>query len=162
MLLKPEPTVWQILIHTCSTNVFGALNVTRALLPYMREKKTGTVVFMGSVGGWRYVLRFHLSISILSPLMLTHRPTSVSSGVPNAGLYAATKYTLRGISESLHLEIAPLGLRSTCIDFGYFRTTFLDPAHRAPYVPRIEDYNEMSKRANDSLLGASLSLLALS
>ncbi|KAJ7908479.1 hypothetical protein B0H13DRAFT_2016494 [Mycena leptocephala] len=117
----PEETLEQF-----NTNVFGALNVTRALLPYMREKKTGTVVFMGSVGGWR--------------------------GVPNAGLYAATKFTLRGISESLHLEIAPLGLRSTCIDFGYFRTTFLDPAHRAPYVPRIEDYNEMSKRANDSLL----------
>jgi NAD(P)-dependent dehydrogenase (short-subunit alcohol dehydrogenase family) len=150
--------MWQILIHACSTNVFGALNVTRALLPYMREKKTGTVVFMGSVGGWRYVLRLHPSI----PHSLTSRPTSVSSGVPNAGLYAATKFTLRGISESLHLEIAPLGLRSTCIDFGYFRTTFLDPAHRAPYVPRIEDYNEMSKRANDSLLGASLSLLPLS
>ncbi|KAF8212903.1 hypothetical protein K438DRAFT_1957485 [Mycena galopus ATCC 62051] len=121
----PEETLQQF-----NTNVFGALNVTRALLPYMRAKKTGTVVFMGSVGGWR--------------------------GVPNAGLYAATKYTLRGISESLHLEIAPLGLRSTCIDFGYFRTTFLDPAHRTPYVPRIDDYNEMSKRANDALLVAFL------
>ncbi|KAJ6596158.1 hypothetical protein DFH09DRAFT_1024016 [Mycena vulgaris] len=117
----PEETLQQF-----NTNVFGALNVSRAFLPYMRAKKSGTIVFMGSVGGWH--------------------------GVPNAGLYAATKYTLRGISESLHLEIAPLGLRSTCIDFGYFRTTFLDPAHRAPYVPRIEDYNEMSARANDALV----------
>ncbi|KAF7332923.1 Serine 3-dehydrogenase [Mycena venus] len=117
----PEETLEQF-----NTNVFGALNVTRAFLPYMRAKKSGTVVFMGSVGGW--------------------------IGGPNVGLYCATKFTLRGISESLHLEIAPLGLRSTCIDFGYFRTTFLDPAHRAPYVPRIEDYNEMSKRANDALL----------
>ena len=36
-----------------STNVFGALNVTRAFLPYMREKRTGTVIFVGSIGGWR-------------------------------------------------------------------------------------------------------------
>ncbi|KAJ6544483.1 short-chain oxidoreductase [Mycena capillaripes] len=117
----PEETLQQF-----NTNVFGALNVTRAILPYMRAKKSGTVVFMGSVGGWH--------------------------GLVNAGLYCATKYTLRGISESLHLEIAPLGLRSTCIDFGYFRTTFLDPAHRAPYIPRIEDYNEITKKSNDALL----------
>ncbi|KAJ7465914.1 hypothetical protein FB451DRAFT_1261318 [Mycena latifolia] len=117
----PEETLQQF-----NTNVFGALNVTRAFLPYMRPKKTGTIVFMGSVGGWH--------------------------GVPNAGLYAATKYTLRGISETLHAELAPLGLRSTCIDFGYFRTTFLDPAHRMPYVPRIADYDAMSARANAALL----------
>jgi len=36
-----------------STNVFGALNVTRAFLPYMREKGSGTVIFMGSLGGWK-------------------------------------------------------------------------------------------------------------
>ncbi|KAJ6555944.1 hypothetical protein B0H19DRAFT_1151607 [Mycena capillaripes] len=115
----PEETLQQF-----NTNVLGALNVTRAILPYMRAKKSGTVVFMGSVGGWY--------------------------GLLNAGLYCATKYALRGLSESLHLEIAPLGLRSTCIDFGAFRTTFLDPAHRPPYIPRIEDYN--AKKVNDALL----------
>jgi NAD(P)-dependent dehydrogenase (short-subunit alcohol dehydrogenase family) len=75
--------------------------------------------------------------------------------LPNLGLYCATKYTLRGISEALRLEVAPLGLRSTCIDFGYFRTTLLDPNHRKPYVPRIKDYNEMSKKADDALVGGS-------
>jgi NAD(P)-dependent dehydrogenase (short-subunit alcohol dehydrogenase family) len=116
----------------------------------MRAKKSGTVIFMGSVGGWMFVFP-HTSY----PAQRLTRLSFLPSGGPNLGLYCATKFTLRGISESLHLEIAPLGLRSTCIDFGYFRTTFLDPAHRAPYVPRIEDYNEMSKRANDALLGAS-------
>ncbi|EEB94741.1 hypothetical protein MPER_06398 [Moniliophthora perniciosa FA553] len=47
----------------------------------------------------------------------------------------------RRVSASLHDEIAPLGLRSICIDFGYFRTAFLNPDHRKPYTPRIQDYN---------------------
>lgn len=38
-----------------STNVFGPLNVNRAFLPYMRERKSGTVVWIGSIGGWRSV-----------------------------------------------------------------------------------------------------------
>ncbi|KAJ3562735.1 hypothetical protein NP233_g9391 [Leucocoprinus birnbaumii] len=62
---SPEETLNQF-----NTNVFGALNVSRAFLPYMRERRTGTVIFIGSIGGWR--------------------------SVPNAGLYAATKWTTRG------------------------------------------------------------------
>ena len=38
-----------------STNVFGGLNVARAFLPYMREKKSGTIVWSGSLAGWVYV-----------------------------------------------------------------------------------------------------------
>ncbi|TFK39239.1 hypothetical protein BDQ12DRAFT_604317, partial [Crucibulum laeve] len=108
-----------------STNVFGALNVTRAFLPYMRERKTGTVVFIGSIGGWREV--------------------------PYAGLYATTKYALRGISESLDAEISPLGLRSICIDFGYFRTSFLSADQRSPPVARIPDYRPTLDKTEASL-----------
>ncbi|KAF8996335.1 short chain dehydrogenase [Cyathus striatus] len=111
----PDETLAQF-----NTNVFGALNVTRAVLPYMREKKTGTVVFMGSIGGWR--------------------------SVPYAGLYAATKWALRGVSETLHDEISPLGLRSVCVDFGYFRTSFLESDQRAPAVSRISDYQPIHDR----------------
>ncbi|TFK69342.1 NAD(P)-binding protein [Pluteus cervinus] len=108
-----------------NTNVFGALNVTRAFLPYLRQRKSGYVIFIGSVGGWR--------------------------GVPNAGLYAATKYTLRGITASLDLELSPLGIRATCVDLGYFRTPFLSSDHRAPQISRIPDYQEMTDKANASL-----------
>lgn len=59
------------------------------------------------------------------------------------------------MSETLHAEISPFGLRSTCIDFGYFRTEFLTNDHRAPYVPRIADYKEMSEQSNASLVGES-------
>ncbi|KAF5340171.1 hypothetical protein D9758_014998 [Tetrapyrgos nigripes] len=81
-----------------STNVFGALNVTRAFLPYMRQRKTGTIVWMGSLTGW-------------------------ISG-PAAGLYCTTKYALRGISGTLHEEISPLGLRSTVSTLGPLGPTF--------------------------------------
>ncbi|KAK0460597.1 uncharacterized protein EV420DRAFT_1533091 [Desarmillaria tabescens] len=116
----PEETFDQF-----NTNVFGALNVTRAFLPYMRARRTGTFVWLGSIGGWR--------------------------AVPNAGLYAATKWALRGISETLHVEVSPLGLRSVCIDFGYTRTSFLTPDHRKPYVSKIEDYKEITEKVENAL-----------
>lgn len=107
------------------TNVFGALNVSRAFLPYMRERKTGTVVFIGSLGGW-------------------------ISG-PGAALYASTKYAIRCLSESLHSEIAPLGLRSICFDFGYFRTDFLASDHRGAHAPRIADYKAVGEAMDEGL-----------
>lgn len=101
-----------------NTNVFGPLNVNRAFLPYMRERKTGTVVWIGSVGGWR--------------------------GVATAGLYAATKHAVRALSVSLHDEISPLGLRSICFEPGYFRTNFLTADNRGPDKSRISDYQEIT------------------
>ncbi|KAF9482962.1 NAD(P)-binding protein [Pholiota conissans] len=116
----PEETFDQF-----NTNVFGGLNVARAFLPYMREKRSGTVIWIGSIGGW--------------------------GPAPYAGLYGATKWTLRGISASLHDEISPLGLRSICFDFGYFRTSFLDNDQRKPKVARISDYQEMSDKIEGAL-----------
>ncbi|KAK0229963.1 hypothetical protein EDD85DRAFT_850119 [Armillaria nabsnona] len=116
----PEETFDQF-----NTNVFGALNVIRAFLPHMRARRTGTFVWLGSVGGWR--------------------------AVPNAGLYGTTKWALRGISETLHVEVSPLGLRSICIDFGYFRTSFLTGDHRKPYVAKIDDYKEITEKVESAL-----------
>ncbi|SJL13117.1 related to ketoreductases [Armillaria ostoyae] len=116
----PEETFDQF-----NTNVFGALNVTRAFLPHMRARRTGTFVWTGSVAGW------------------------VAS--PSAGLYSTTKWALRGISETLHAEVSPLGLRSICLDFGYFRTAFLSPDHRKPYVTKIDDYREITEKVESGL-----------
>ncbi len=44
------------MIHTdmrFSTHIFGPLNINRAFLPYMRERRAGTVVWVGSLGGWK-------------------------------------------------------------------------------------------------------------
>lgn len=58
-----------------------------------------------------------------------------------------------GISGTLHDEISPLGLRSVCVDFGYFRTSFLESDQRAPKVSRIPDYKETSDAVEAALQG---------
>ncbi|KAI0316891.1 hypothetical protein OF83DRAFT_1059594 [Amylostereum chailletii] len=117
----PEETFAQF-----NTNVFGALNVARAFLPYMRARKSGTILWLGSLGGWRFG--------------------------PNAGLYAGTKHALRGLSGSLDVEISPLGLRSIIVELGYFRTNFLTDGNRAPHISRIDDYAPITGPANDNLI----------
>jgi len=98
------------------TYLFGALNVTRAFLPYVRERRSGTVVFIGSLASW--------------------------VACPSVGIYAATNHAIRGkifafvvfldrfcswllivnigISSTLHAKITPFGLCSVCIEPGYF------------------------------------------
>ncbi|KAF8901509.1 hypothetical protein CPB84DRAFT_1708390 [Gymnopilus junonius] len=114
----PEETYDQF-----NTNFFGALNVTRAFLPYMRERKTGTVIWVGSMFGL--------------------------VGCPYAGIYTATKWALRGTSFSLHDEISPIGLRSLVVDFGFFRTSVLDPNKRDMKGSKIEDYHPIVKQMED-------------
>ncbi|KAF7980286.1 hypothetical protein HWV62_39055 [Athelia sp. TMB] len=109
------------------TNVFGGMNVARAFLPAMRATRSGTVVWFGSIAGW--------------------------GAVPHMGLYGATKFAVRGVSEALNAELAPLGLRSVCVDPGYFRTAFLVPENRTPFASRIGDYAE-GGRAADGMLQA--------
>jgi len=116
----PEQTYEQF-----NTNVFGGLNVARAFLPYIRPRKTGTIVWIGSIGGYRG-----------------------SSGI---GLYCATKYAVRGISESLHEEISPLGLRSLLFEPGYFLTDFLTADNRANYGGSIPDYEPIMRARQDGL-----------
>ncbi|KAK0499058.1 hypothetical protein EDD18DRAFT_1070799, partial [Armillaria luteobubalina] len=65
----PEESTPEETFDQFNTDVFGALNVTRAFLPHMRARRTGTFVWLGSIGGWR--------------------------AVPNAGLYSTTKWALR-------------------------------------------------------------------
>lgn len=58
-----------------------------------------------------------------------------------------------GISESLHQELAPLGLRSICIDPGYFKTDLLVADNRAPFQSRIPDYVSSTRITHDILAG---------
>ncbi|MFI5756740.1 oxidoreductase [Streptomyces sp. NPDC051569] len=82
------------------TNVFGTLNVLRAVLPVMRRRRSGHVINISSVGGF--------------------------TGTPGWGVYAATKFAVEGFSEALQQELAPLGLQVTIVEPGLFRTDFLD------------------------------------
>ncbi|KAL6080574.1 putative Short-chain oxidoreductase [Balamuthia mandrillaris] len=91
----PEQTLAQF-----DTNVLGLLNVTRVFLPHMRERKTGVIALIGSVGGW--------------------------VSYPGCGIYCSTKFTLEGLAEALHAELAPLGIAVTVLELGYFRTSLLN------------------------------------
>ncbi|MET9876786.1 oxidoreductase [Actinacidiphila glaucinigra] len=96
------------------TNVFGLLTVTRAVLPVMRARRSGRIVNLSSVGGF--------------------------VGWAGWGLYCATKFSVEAVTESLRLELAPLGIQATAVEPGPFRTDFLDSSslHRTERV--IEDY----------------------
>jgi NAD(P)-dependent dehydrogenase (short-subunit alcohol dehydrogenase family) len=97
-----------------ATNVFGLLNVTRAVLPYMRKQRAGHIINMSSIGGY-----------------------ASSSGW---GVYCATKFAVEGISEALSIELAPLGIHATVVEPGYFRTDFLSAQSLSSTAVRIEDY----------------------
>ncbi|KAI0103342.1 serine 3-dehydrogenase [Nemania sp. FL0031] len=98
------------------TNVFGQLNMIRAVLPFMRQRRSGVVANLGSIGGW--------------------------NGTPGAGLYCATKGCTSLLSEALRGEVAHLGIDVVAIEPGYTRTNFLVPGHRVRAERAIEDLTE--------------------
>ncbi|RYX90053.1 MAG: SDR family NAD(P)-dependent oxidoreductase [Comamonadaceae bacterium] len=96
------------------TNVFGLLNVTRAVLPSMRARRSGHVMNISSLGGYQ-------------------------SG-PGFGVYCSTKFAVEGLSEALHSELAPLGIQVTIVEPGYFRTDFLDSTSLSVSPRLLDDY----------------------
>lgn len=103
-------------------NVFGLLNVTRAILPYMRAAKFGHIVNLSSVfgliagGGW--------------------------------GIYCGTKFAVEGLSEALAQEVKPFGINVTIIEPGYVRTNFLNSSSLIASKNPIEDYTSIREGVN--------------
>jgi NAD(P)-dependent dehydrogenase (short-subunit alcohol dehydrogenase family) len=100
--------------HVYRTNVFGLLNVTRAVLPSMRKQRSGHIINMSSVGGY--------------------------SSSPGWGIYCSTKFAVEAITEALHAELVPLGIHATVVEPGFFRTDFLDKSSLLETATRIADY----------------------
>jgi len=98
-----------------AVNVDGLLNVTRAVLPFMRERRSGRILNLSSVGGF--------------------------GAWPGWGVYCATKFAVEGLSEALHAELLPLGIHVTIIEPGTFRTDFLDASSLRRAVRVIDDYS---------------------
>ena len=80
------------------TNVFGALNMMRAVLPSMRQHRSGYILNLSSVGGF--------------------------VSFPGAGIYCATKFALEALSEALVKEVESLGIKIIIVEPGAFRTDF--------------------------------------
>ncbi|MEV5069617.1 SDR family NAD(P)-dependent oxidoreductase [Microbacterium sp. LMI12-1-1.1] len=81
------------------TNVFGPMNVTRAVLPIMRAQRSGHVITIGSLAG--------------------------ITGLEFVDAYAASKFALEGWMESLRFGVEPYGIRTTIVEPGFFRTELL-------------------------------------
>lgn len=94
---------------------FGPVTLTRALLPQMRERGSGAIVQMSSMGG-----RFSF---------------------PGVGAYSATKFALEGWSEALAQEVDRFGIRVLIVEPGAFRTSFNGPGALL-ISPRIGAYDE--------------------
>jgi NAD(P)-dependent dehydrogenase (short-subunit alcohol dehydrogenase family) len=107
------------------TNVFGLIALTKAALPEMRERRSGTIVNLSSIGG-------------------------LIAG-PGFGYYASTKFCVEGLSEALRAEVEPLGIHVIVIEPGPFRTDFLGRSAQearaviADYIPtagKAREYNQ--------------------
>lgn len=95
--VTPEDTLQQF-----QANTFGPLNLYRAMLPHLREKRSGTLITIGSVAAWY-------------PMACCN-------------LYNASKAALHLITLGLAEEVAPFGIRHCLIAPGFFRTGLLDPS----------------------------------
>jgi NAD(P)-dependent dehydrogenase (short-subunit alcohol dehydrogenase family) len=97
------------------TNFFGLVELTKAVLPGMRSRRSGTIVNVSSIGGL------------------------VSFGA--TGYYHATKYAVEGLSESLKIECAPLGIKVMVVEPGPFRTDWAGRSMKQSKTV-IDDYAE--------------------
>ncbi|MDT3446825.1 SDR family oxidoreductase [Pseudofrankia sp. BMG5.37] len=102
------------------TNLFGPLNVTRAVLPVMRGQRSGLVVTISSTAGL--------------------------VGQEFCTAYAASKFALEGWSESLAPEVAPFGIRTMLVEPGFFRTELLTRDSTSYAEPSIDDYAERTRQ----------------
>jgi NAD(P)-dependent dehydrogenase (short-subunit alcohol dehydrogenase family) len=109
--LTPEQMERQI-----ATTLIGPMNVTRAVLPVMREQRSGHVVTISSSAGF--------------------------AGFAYGTAYAASKFGVDGWMESLAPEIEPFGIHTTVVNPGFFRTELLTEESTNYAAPTIEDYAE--------------------
>lgn len=102
-------------------NVFGTMNVCRAVLPAMRQRRAGTIVNISSMGG-KFV-------------------------VPYYGIYNSTKFAVEGFSEGLWHEVKPFGIRVKVIEPGAIDTGFYDRSKQeGAHMNITDDYRTVSNR----------------
>ena len=109
--LTPEQMERQL-----ATSLFGPMNVTRAVLPVMREQRSGHVITISSSAGF--------------------------AGFEYGTAYAASKFGVDGWMESLAAEVEPFGIHTTVVNPGFFRTELLTQESTSYATPSIADYAE--------------------
>jgi NAD(P)-dependent dehydrogenase (short-subunit alcohol dehydrogenase family) len=100
--------------RSLTTNLVGPMNVTRSVLPLMREQRSGSIVTITSTAG--------------------------IAGQEFCSAYAAAKFGAEGWMESLRFEIEPFGIQTTIVEPGFFRTDLLTKESTAYADLSIDDY----------------------
>lgn len=102
------------------TNFFGPLNVTRAILPFMRQQRSGQIITVTSLAGL--------------------------IGQEFVVAYAASKFALEGWMESLRFDVVPFGIDTMIVEPGFFRTELLVEGLSTIWPDlAVEDYAERSR-----------------
>ena len=111
------------------TNLFGAVDMIKAVLPDMRAKRSGAILNISSIG------------ARISPA--------------GSGYYSATKAALEGLSGSLHKELQPLGISVTAVEPGAFRTDFAGRSltQSATALPDYAETAGKRRKENDTVHG---------
>lgn len=112
--------------HIFAVNFLGPVSLMRAVLPILREQRQGHIVNISSIAG-------------IAP-------------APGAGVYAATKFALEGLSLSLAQEVAPFGIWVTLVEPGALRTEFLSQRSIKRTAANLDEYAATNGRAMDGLL----------
>jgi NAD(P)-dependent dehydrogenase (short-subunit alcohol dehydrogenase family) len=107
------------------TNLYGVMNVTRAILPYFREKRNGVIINMASAGG---------------------RMTW-----PLYSLYNSTKWALEGFTESLQFELRPFNIRMKIIEPGAIQTDFYGRSQELAESADLRAYDDYVNRVVPNL-----------
>jgi NAD(P)-dependent dehydrogenase (short-subunit alcohol dehydrogenase family) len=100
-----------------AASLIGPMNVTRAVLPVMRQQRSGHIISISSSAG-------------------------LAAGFEFVSAYAASKFGLEGWMESLQAEVAPFGITTTIVNPGFFRTELLTEQSTNYAEPSIADYDE--------------------
>lgn len=109
------------------TNLLGALWVTQAALPYMREQGSGHIIQVSSIGG--------------------------VNAFPYIGMYHASKWGLEGFSQALNQEVQPLGIKVTLVEPIGYTTDWAGPS--AKFAKQLPAYDHV-REANKARRGSSV------
>lgn len=103
------------------TNLFGALWVTQAALPYLRAQRSGHLIQVSSIGG--------------------------ITAFPNVGIYHASKWALEGFSQTLAQEVESFGIHVTLVEPGGFSTDWAGPSSK--HATPLPDYESAHKQSEE-------------
>jgi NAD(P)-dependent dehydrogenase (short-subunit alcohol dehydrogenase family) len=122
-MIEPEH-----LRQVMETMFFGAVALTQAVVPHMREQRFGAIVQISSMGG--------------------------QVVFPGYGAYCAAKFALEAMSEALAAEVGPLGIKVVIVEPGAFRTGLLGGTmHRSPEIDAYADTANATRAGAEAMDG---------